>query len=249
MTTPAVLAGQSIPVTLPASAASTPAAVASKPLSTAPAEIASSRGTATTVASVLLPEYCTAVQPQTGFTVVLCEPPLEGFWAKALPTLPALTTSILALLLSGYAIRYNFSKDARARRQSVQDDFWLRKVVSPVSVEPFVKFTGELLVNLPGADTSKENCEAFSHDRLAEFRALTVAFQALELLSNDLHKKVESELEAIEDRLAKYLGDLDAFVKGDLTSAPGRPEAIADLSALRLRVLEPIKEHQASLGL
>lgn len=198
---------------------------------------------------VLLPKHCTSVQPQTGLTVVLCEPVPEGFLEKALPSLPALSTSVLALLLSGYAIRYNFSKDARSRRQSIQDDFWLRKVVSPVSVEPFVKFTSELLANLPDVETKPEDREAFSRDRLTEFRALTVAFQALELLNKDLYKSVESKLEAIEDRLAKYFGDLDAFAKGSLASAPGRPEAIADLSVLRLAVLEPIKDHQSAMGL
>lgn len=120
--------------------------------------------------------------------------------------------------------------------------------MSPVSIEPFVKFTGELLVDLPGPATSSADLADFSRNRLAEFRGLTVAFQALELLSSELHKDVEAKLEAIEDRLATYLGELEAFGKGSRSTAPGRPEAIAELSALRLAVLDPIKSHQAELG-
>lgn len=198
--------------------------------------------------SISLPKYCTTVQPQSGITVVICESPPDGFLEKALPSLPAFGTSILALILSAYAIRYNFTKDARSRRQSIQDDFWLRKVVSPVSVEPFVKFTSELLANLPDATTTREDLEKISRQQLAEFRSLIAAFQALELLSSELHKKVESPLEAIEDRLARYFGDLDAFANGHLVSPPGRPEVITELSALRLAVLDPIKDHQAELG-
>lgn len=244
MTLPAPSNGASAPVPPTTPVAQAPTAKASTPTSST-TEVVSPPSN---ISSSALPQHCASVQPQAGSTVILCQPPTEAFLSKALPTIPALGTSVLALILSGYALRYNFSKDARTRRQSIQDDFWLRKVVSPVSIEPFVKFTSELLVSLPSAASSQQEREAFSTNRLAEFRALTVSFQALALLSPQLSQTVESQLEAIEDRLAKYLGELDAFAKGNSAVAPGRPEAIADLSALRLGVLEPIKDHQADLG-
>lgn len=188
------------------------------------------------------------VQTHAGYTVLVCQPPPDSFWVKALPSLPAFATSLVALAISGYALYYNLTKDARSRRQSVQDDFWLRKVVSPVSIEPFVKFTSDLLVNLPSTDTPREELELFSRSRLAEYRALMVAFQALELLSGPLHQEVWGRLEALEDCMAQYFGRLDAFAKGTLAEAPSRPEAIAQLSALRLAVLEPIKVQQVALG-
>lgn len=198
--------------------------------------------------AVSLPSHCIGLQPQSGLAVVVCQPPLEDFWAKALPTLPSLVTSVLALIFTAYVFRYNSSKDARSRRQSIQDDFWLRKVVSPVSIEPLVKLTGDILAKLPDAQTSTAEREEFSKIRLAEFRALTVAFQALELISKNLNRIVESHLEAFEDRLARYLGDLAAFAEARSQSAPGRPEAITELSALRLAVLDAIKDHQSDLG-
>jgi hypothetical protein len=198
--------------------------------------------------TVSLPSHCIGLQPQSGLPVVVCQPPLENFWSKALPTLPSLVTSVLALLFTAYVFRYNLSKDARSRRQSIQDDFWLRKVVSPVSIEPLVKLTGDILANLPDVQTSTTDREEFSRTRLAEFRALTVAFQALELIGKDLNRIVELHLEAFEDRLARYLGDLAAFAEARNQIAPGRPEAIAELSALRLSVLDAIKDHQAELG-
>ncbi len=218
----------------------------SQPVSTQTAALTYSAGT--TASGFSLPAHCTAIQPQAGYTVLLCSPPPESFWAKALPSFPALGTSVLALLLSGYALYYNLTKDARARRQSVQDDFWLRKVVSPVSIEPFVKFTSELLVKLPDSSTPSDEREKFANEHLADYRALMVAFQVLELLSTPLNQGVCAQLEALEDRLAQYFGQLDAFAKGSTTNAPSRPEAIADLSALRLAVLEPIKVHQVALG-
>lgn len=199
-------------------------------------------------APIPVPKNCVLANPEKGIAVILCGQTQEGFIEKALPTFPALGISLVALFLSGYALRYNFTKDARSRRQSIQDDYWLRKVVSPLSIEPFVKFTSELMVGLPSLDTPEDVRLKFSHDRLSEFRALTVAFQALELLDHDLFRNIESKLEKIEDRLAKYLGELDSFAKGVLVTAPGRPEAIAELSSLRLAVLELIKEHQGALG-
>ncbi|MGH2376583.1 MAG: hypothetical protein ACRDIC_24385 [bacterium] len=69
-----------------------------------------------------------------------------------LPALPSLLVSILALLLAGLSFRYSRRKDSAARQQSIQDDFWLRKVISPAAIEPFVKFSSNVIAGLPRID-------------------------------------------------------------------------------------------------
>ena len=200
-------------------------------------------------ASGQVPAHCELVAPQSGLAVIVCQPPSEGFWAKATPSFPALGTSFLALVLSILALRYNFAKDARARQQSIQDDFWLRKVVSPVSIEPFVKFVGEVLSKLPDGQSDGDMREKFKQEQLTNLKSLIAGFRALELINKDLYSQVETKLELVEDLLISYLSNLNEHIKNPSSDAPGKPEFIEELSALRLAVLDPIKEHQASVGL
>lgn len=161
--------------------------------------------------------------------------------------MPSLGMSLVALAVSGASLYYTLTKDQRARKQSIHDDFWLRKVVSPVSIEPLVRFGTELLAALPGPASDRAAARAFGVEKLAELRAHTEAFRTLLLISDSLFAEVEPLLEAVEDRLAEYLGHLEAHWRaGD--PAPSRPEAVADLSARLMAVLGPIKSHQAGVG-
>jgi hypothetical protein len=155
--------------------------------------------------------------------------------------------SVLAIGLSIATFLYTRKKDSRARQQSIQDDFWLRKVVSPISIEPFLQFGTELLTKLPAADNDPAAARAAGAELLGKLRGLTESFLALRLIADDLHSQVASALEDFEDRLATYLGALDGCWN-NISPAPSRPEAIAELSSALIEVLNPIKKHQASLG-
>jgi hypothetical protein len=199
------------------------------------------------IAQAPLPHRCAVVKPDGGVAVIICEPAAEGFLAKLAPTVPSLGMSLVALAVSALSLYYTLSKDQRARKQSIQDDFWLRKVVSPVSIEPLVKFGTELLANLPGEDSDPAAANTFGTDKLSELRGLTEAFRTLLLIKDSLFAEVEPLLESVEDRLAEYMGQLDAHWRSG-TPAPSRPEAMADLSARLMAVLGPIKSHQAGVG-
>jgi hypothetical protein len=197
-------------------------------------------------ATLKLPPNCEAVQPQAGTSVIICAAAREGLAEKFLT--PSVGLSVLALLVGLWNFRYTIGKDARARQQSIQDDYWLRKVVSPVSIEPFLKFGTELLSKLPTEQSNPEQAEAFGKERLTELRGLAASFIPLRLLSADVHSSVAAALDEFEDRLATYMGDLDAFFKQRRPEAPSRPEAVTELSSRLLAVLDPIRKHQAALG-
>jgi hypothetical protein len=217
------------------------AAAASTPES--PAKAGNPQG----VAGLTLPSNCEAIRPETGVSVILCSAPSESFLTKLAPSTPSIVLSIVAIVLSVMSYFYTRRKDSRARQQSIQDDFWLRKVVSPVSIEPFLQFGTELLTKLPASDNDPAAARPAGAELLQKLRGLTQSFLALQLIGDNLHLEVEAALEKLEDRLATYLGGLDEHWNNS-SPAPSRPEAIAELSLAFIAVLNPIKQHQASLG-
>lgn len=196
--------------------------------------------------TVKLPPNCEAIQPQPGTSVIICAAPKQDLLDKLVT--PSVAFSLVAIVLSVWSLRYTKGKDARARQQSIQDDYWLRKVVSPVSIEPFLKFGTELLSKLPDAQDGPDAAAAFGKQRLSELRTLGASFIPLRLLSEDVHTSVETAMDDFEDRLATYMGELDAYFKGQRQDPPSRPEAVTDMSSKLLAVLEPIRQHQAALG-
>ncbi|MFM0088916.1 hypothetical protein PQR46_18565 [Paraburkholderia sediminicola] len=119
--------------------------------------------------------------------------------------------STLAFLLSGGLGIYTYRKDAKARRQSISDDYWLRKVVSPVAIEPVVKFILETVASLP------EDCShsAFSVPSIDQFLktyqnnhlAQATNLIALGLLSADLYSKASAAFDDIEDAVISFCSD------------------------------------------
>lgn len=199
--------------------------------------------------TLVLPDGCSLVRPTSTFAIAICQPEPEPLTSKLVTGLPATAISVLALGLSLWTLMYNRRKDERARRQSIEDDFWLRKVVSPLSIEPFLKHVHELAAALPGAKGStKQSVSDFWSDQAAKFGAFTVAFRTLALIDPELDRKVALGVEEIEDELAKYCGELGQHVEGAVPTAPDRDEASQRLVALTIAVFQLIKEHQSTVG-
>jgi hypothetical protein len=195
----------------------------------------------------MLPQHCSISNAEQQATLVVCNTSSEGFWTKLAPNVPSITMSLIAVVLSGISLYYTLRKDSRARKQSIQDDFWLRKVVSPVSIEPLVKFGSDLLAHLPDSTTLSSDGKEFGSLKLPELRRITAAFHSLRLIDEKLHSEVINALEQFEDRLATYLGQLNSHWETGAV-APSRPEAVEDMSSKLMQVLKPIKNHQAAVG-
>lgn len=219
-------------------------AVASAPstASTAPKSV---QQLATTTLVVGVP--CEVVGGPTSAAVVICKSD-ASLWEKGLLTLPSFFTSMAALILSFLAYKYNRAKDQRARKQSISDDFWLRKVVSPVAIEPFVKFVISLSSSLPSNKTSTEDTERFWTAGAASFGEFSASFFNLELISRDLHKEVEVLLEAMEDELSNYCGALQQYLKDSTQPIPDRGQTLSSLGKMSRDVMQAIAKFQANVG-
>lgn len=194
-----------------------------------------------------LPDECGTLELSSTNMVVLCRPVKESLADKLSMIAPSLIVSLLALTLSGFSLYYTLKKDRRARLQSVQDDFWLRKIVSPVSIEPFFKLSSEIINTLPDSDCSLDVINAWHRNHHTALLKLKPEFQALDLLSTRLFIAVDLELEKFEDLLAEYMKEIFEHVKNG-KAQPLKTDTTAKLANVRHHLLHLILTHQIDLG-
>lgn len=195
---------------------------------------------------------CHQVPAAPGPTIVCVNRPessLKDYLAPAI--------SFLALLLSLGTIRYTYRKDAHSRRQSVEDDFWLRKVISPIALEPFIKEVNELAADLPNDCANRQRGGAdyrtFVKDWQPKLQRMQSSMQVLALLDVSVCQRTITEIQIIEDILLEYCG---ANAKGATKSdgLPEKPRADTQerLSQQVIKLLSAIRQyqlHQVSLTL
>ena len=201
----------------------------------------------TTPTTLVVGMPCEVASGTTSAVVLMCRAD-EAWWEKGLLTLPSLFTSIAALILSGLAYKYNRAKDQRARKQSISDDFWLRKVVSPVAIEPFVKYIIALSSTLPTTSASAEDVKKFWTSGATCFGEFSASFFNLELISADLHKDVAALLEAMEDELSDYCGALQQHLNDAIQPIPDHSQTLSSLGKTSRDVMQAIAKFQANVG-
>lgn len=220
------------------------ASVVPEPLIPAPAQKVRQGHASTTL---VVEKSCDVAGTSTSAVVLICK--IEESWLqKGLLTAPSLFASLAALFLSWSALKYNRTKDERARTQSISDDFWLRKVVSPVAIEPFVKFVISLSAALPSATSTPEDTTKFWTSTASNFNEFTASFFNLELISAELHKEVEKLLESMEDGLSNYCGALQQYLNDPARPIPDRAEVLGSLGKTSRDVMQAIARFQANVG-
>jgi hypothetical protein len=156
--------------------------------------------------------------------------------------------SLVALSLAYASFMYTRAKDDRARRQSIEDDFWLRKVASPVSIEPFMKFATDLATRLPRNSDSAEAIRTFWTAAVADFGRQEIAFKALGVVRADLSTSATEAMERMEDRLAEYCGDLMKFASDAQEPCPSHHQCAHGLVDDAVACFHELKSVQHSVG-
>lgn len=129
-------------------------------------------------------------------------------------------------------------KMKRDRHLSIEDDFWLRKVVSPTTIEPMLKAIVDLLASLPSASSSAEDQRAYASRVTEEVQRLMGGVQTLALLDAALPRHMLTGLTECEDRLTGYCQKLS---QGE---APDINELNTSIWIAVKRALSPIKTWQ-----
>ena len=91
---------------------------------------------------------------------------------------PAPYFSFFALCVSIGGVVYTYRKDSRARKHSIEDDYWLRKVIGPIAIEPLLKGILEMIAAAPSdssmATYSAEVTKEFHDVQLKKLADLAV---------------------------------------------------------------------------
>lgn len=195
---------------------------------------------------------CTSIPQTNGTMIVLCRPEKPLWWETAIGTAPSLFMSLLAVSLSFWSFFYTRSKDAKARRQSIQDDFWLRKVISPISIEPFVKYTTDLRNALAQVEitSTAEDVESLWSNLSIELSQLNAGFQLLELVDETLTPKIQVYLDVIDDELATYFGKFIAARKqhDGVFEPNSSDECLIKIDTAQKTIFRLIHSHQSAMG-
>ena len=195
-----------------------------------------------------LPVGCEQFLPPQGSPVVICRAPSEAWYEKALPNAPSLLLSFVALIIALRANSYSRKKDTNARVQSIMDDYWLRKIVSPASIEPFIKASTDIIANLPEAGTvvTAADVQNFGQQHRKILIDLHPAFDILGVFDLKLKGKVDQSLDDFEDCLGNYIGALRLHIEQS-GPAPSKADAITAMAGFRTALLKEIQNHQAKL--
>ena len=171
-----------------AAPASTPAYVASAPVSPQPQSPASTQ--------LMANDFNKANQP-----------PVDIF---------ARFAAIVGVLLAVINFSFTFYKMLRDRHLSIEDDFWFRKIISPTTIEPLLKTITEILEKIPTATSTADEKKEFAIKVTTKFQSIGSSMQTLALLYPELPDKVICKLRACEDTLTDYAASISNNVTSEI---------------------------------
>jgi hypothetical protein len=181
-------------------------------------------------------------------SVVICQNQPEPFWNKVFTEAPSVLFGFAALIISIVSFFYTRNNDKRSRAQSIHDDYWIRKIISPISVEPFLKYTTELSASLPNGKSTPAQVQDYWREQVLKVGEFSLSFRVLNLVDQQLAINTAHQLEQFEDCIAEYCGKLRQHLEGHLLRPPNRDECARKLIETTIEILKLIQQHQASVG-
>ncbi|NIE67428.1 hypothetical protein [Burkholderia sp. Ax-1719] len=135
-------------------------------------------------------------------------------------------------------------KDARSREQSIQDEFWLRKVLFPTSIEPAMTFATEVMGELPAATTTSAERLTYFGSFQEKHRAQMRKLMLVAPIWPNVFSMLEEAFELIEDAVAGYC-NLPDSPQGHALERTTTTDA---LSSALSQIYVGIRDHQKSIG-
>jgi hypothetical protein len=213
-----------------------------------------------------------AAQPHTGSNLQVAGQPTKPamlMLGKDVPLLvsiqsqkqwyqePALYISLLAVAVSLISLVLNlraaFKKDKKARVQSIQDEFWLRKVLYPLAIEPALEYYAKMLSSSPAdrfdPSSTPEAIADFKKEFEQQHSAIVAKNVTLGILGQPFFTSVKAELEAIEDLVTDYCFENSAGYDPVATSTTVATRASFEgqVSGHLVTIMQSIKKLQESI--
>jgi len=155
----------------------------------------------------------------------------------------------VALLLSILSFIYTRRKDARARRQSIEDEFWLRAVLGPVAIEPLVNQMLETIRTLPEDCASPQSDSTSLNDFVKRYQVthyqLATSLHSLALLDKTLCASAIGHFDTIEDVIIEFCAsNAGKHRKSNGQCAKPRAETQAFIREKLFDILRCVKSYQ-----
>ncbi|HEY8878648.1 MAG TPA: hypothetical protein VIN03_13860 [Roseateles sp.] len=159
----------------------------------------------------------------------------------------ARSAAVIAILLSSGGLWFNYWKGKRDRRLSVEDDFWLRKLISPTVIEPLLEKMIELMDDIPATSAGDEARRDYAAKVSAEVHRLQVSVKMLSLYHTCLPDELGQRLRNCEDLLTGYMGDVaNALAEGKSVPAGNdvREKVWSEVIAAMAKIREIQQAHK-----
>lgn len=185
------------------------------------------------------------VRPSGGVFLVKAVSP--SVWAQPSTwiALVALVVSTLSLIATIVDKVYGLRKDKRSREQSIQDEFWLRKVLFPSAVEPAMNFMAETIATLPAASAEGTVRLAYFSEFQGKLRDHARKLMLVATLWPNVYERLNGAFEAFEDVVADYCSEAVDPANINMTS---HTTATNDVSKHLSTFYSAILNHQNSIG-
>lgn len=206
------------------------------------------------IASAVLPASATAAQDAVamscyqanssmGNTVVCAMKPSPTIWISTL-------VSIFALIISIGGLMYGLYKDRKSRLQSIEDDYWIRKVISPIALEPLIKKITDTVSAIPddrqSQNFNKKSCKDFGIQFQSDWAPLASSVGALALLDREICKTAMKHVSNIEDEVLRYCSNNATGKIGEDGGCISRAELQETINAEMLKIMNCIRLYQVS---
>jgi hypothetical protein len=150
--------------------------------------------------------------------------------ADSLPKDPSIDWLARALGVGGLGVAiFNLysarQKAKRDRDLSIDDEYWLRKVLTPTVIEPILERISVLLDATPSSYVDQEAVKSFAVRITTVFQPLRKSVASLAIFDPDLPSKMDAGLEKCEDLMTEYASSLAN------TEVQLSPQAYADLQS------------------
>lgn len=160
-------------------------------------------------------------------------------------SLGALCISILGFAATIFDKWWGIRKDQRARTQSIQDEFWLRKVLFPTALEPAINFMTATLSGLPPGSASEEVRIDYFLTFQTEHRLHARKLLLVGTMWSALYDRLNEKFEAIEDAVADFCGAPDE--PGGGTTPNAHTNAMTAISQALNEFVVVIRDHQQTI--
>lgn len=155
-----------------------------------------------------------------------------------------------ALLISIGGFIYTLRKDKKSRLQSIEDDYWIRKIISPISLEPLIKKISETVSIIPEDQQSgnfdKKACNKFGIKFQSEWDQTRVSMDVLALLDKSVCKTALKHVSNIEDEVLQYCSNNVQGKIGPDGGCINKTDLQALMNLEMIAIMNCIKQYQLS---